>query len=123
MNRHAHEWNGDRELGEKFDHLIRLLEQPNHLKGMIMALQADVQHLVDQVAANTSAVAAAASALEVEAKQIADLQAQLAAIIPGDPIDAEDLAAIKTAADQLQQTNIQLQAAVPANATPAVTTP
>jgi len=80
-----------------------------------MALQADVQALVDAVTANTNAVQAAIAGLQAEAKQIADLQAQLAAIVPGQPVDAEDLASIQKAVTDLGATNTALQTAVPAN--------
>jgi len=80
-----------------------------------MALDAQVQRLVDAVAANTNAVKSAQDALALEANQIADLKAQIAAIQPGQAIDAEDLAAITKAADDLQATNTALQAAVPQN--------
>ena len=82
-----------------------------------MALQADVQALVDAVTANTSAVAAAVAGLQAEAAQITALQAQLAAIVPGAPVDAADLTAIQGAVSTLQATNTSLQAAVPANVT------
>lgn len=87
----------------------------DEIKEMIMALQADVQALVDQVAANTSAVQGAIAGLQAEAAQIAALQAQIAALPPNAPIDAEDLAAIQTAVTNLKDTNAALQTAVPAN--------
>lgn len=83
-----------------------------------MALDVTVQRLVDAVTANTNAVKAALDGLALEATQIADLKAQLAALIPGQAIDAEDLAAITKAADDLSATNTALQAAVPANVPP-----
>lgn len=97
-----------------------------------MALQADVQKLVDAVAANTDAVASAVAGLKAEQTQIAaqatqikDLQDQLAALTPGQPIDSEDLAAIqKTVTDlaannaTLGETNTSLQTAVPTNVKP-----
>lgn len=85
-----------------------------------MALSADVQKLVDAVAANTSAVKSATDALALEGTQIADLKAQIAALQVGVPIDAEDLAAIQKAVADLSATNTALQTAVPANVTPPV---
>lgn len=81
----------------------------------IMALSPQVQALVDAVAANTSAVKAATDGLALEATQIADLKAQIAAITPGQAIDQEDLDAITKAVADLSATNTALQSAVPAN--------
>ncbi len=83
-----------------------------------MALQADVQKLVDAVTANTNAVQAAIAGLQAEATQIAALQAQVAALTPGQPVDAEDLTAIQSAVSTLAATNQSLQTAVPANVPP-----
>lgn len=83
-----------------------------------MSLQPAVQDLIDKVTANTNAVQAAVAGLAAEAKQISDLQAQIAALQPGQPVDAEDLAAITAAAAQLGETNAALATAVPANVTP-----
>ena len=87
-----------------------------------MALQPQVQALIDTVTANTNAVTAAIAGFQGEQtqitalqKQVADLQAQIAS---GTPIDAEDLAAISKAVTDLQTTNTALQAAVPANVVP-----
>ena len=82
-----------------------------------MALSPEVQKLIDNVAANTSAVQSAIAGLKVEQTQIADLQTQITALQPGQPIDAEDLAAITKAADDLGATNAALQVAVPAKVT------
>lgn len=100
------------EIDAKLNHLIEKVET-------LMALSPQVQALVDDVTANTDAVNAALAGLAAEAKQISDLQAQIAAIQPGQPIDADDLAAITAAASQLGQTNTALTAAIPANVQPA----
>jgi len=111
------------EVNRKLDLLIRLVARVLALtedeREELMALQPEVQDLVDKVAANSNAVQAATQALQAEAKQIADLQAQIAGITPGAPIDAEDLQAIKDAASKLADTNSALQTAVPQNAPPA----
>jgi|SRR5881394_1792051 len=110
------------QIDRKLDLIIRLLAglhfKANLERKELMALQPEVQDLIDKVAANTNAAQAAADALKAEQAQIADLQAQIANIVPGQPIDAEDLAAIKDAAAKLGETNVALQTAVPAN-TPA----
>jgi hypothetical protein len=110
------------EINRKLDLITRLLVRLLHLvenEGeYLMALQPEVQALVDQVTANTNSAQAAQAALKAEADQITALQAQIAGISPGAPIDAEDLQAIKDATAQLQQTNAAMQTAVPANTPP-----
>lgn len=109
-------WDGatprDLELREMLLLLLSQLEA-------IMALNAQVQALVDAVAANKNGVKAALDGLAAEATQISALQAQIAALTPGQPIDADDLAAITQAVTDLGDTNSQLQTAVPANVQPA----
>lgn len=97
-----------RMLDEKLNRLLRKVDA-------LMSLQPAVQKLIDQVTANTNAVQAALAGLAAEATQIAALQAQIAALTPGQPIDQEDLDAITKAAADLGATNTALTAAVPAN--------
>lgn len=120
--RHLRGYNPDTALDEILHHLgdlvrnlRQLLDAPTNVKGMIMALQADVQSLVDAVKTNTSAVQSMKQSFDLEAKQIAEqgrkiteLQAQIAAIQPGQPVDAEDLAAIKQAASDVESSNSTL---------------
>ena len=80
-----------------------------------MSLTAEVRALVDQVAANTSAEASAAAAEKQLATQIADLQAQIAAIVPGAAISPEDLAAIVASTSSLKDSMTALVGAIPAN--------
>jgi hypothetical protein len=80
-----------------------------------MALDQNVQTLIDEVANNSNLVASAIAGLKVESDQITALQAQIAAIPPSQPIDAEDLAALQKAVGDLKDTNAQLQTAVPAS--------
>lgn len=80
-----------------------------------MALQADVQRMIDAVTANTSAVKAAEAGLQAQGKQIDDLKGQIAGLQAGQVITPDDLQALRAATDQLSQTNTELQTAVPAN--------
>ena len=100
------------DLSLKIDALTDLVKE---LKGNIMSLTAEVQALVDQVAANTSAEASAAAAEKQLATQIADLQAQIAAIVPGAAISPEDLAAIVASTSSLKDSMTALVGAIPAN--------
>jgi len=79
----------------------------------------NVQELINQVANNSSLVASVIAGLKVESDQITALQAQIAGMTPGQPVDAEDLAAIQKAVTDLQATNTALGQAIPAS-TPGV---
>ena len=87
-----------------------------------MALDPTVQLILDEVKANSDGVKAALAGLAAEATQITALQGQITdlqnQIASGTPINAENLAALQTAATDLGTTNTQLQANVPANVTP-----
>ena len=102
------------------DQVVTLL---NQLKGQIMALSAQVQSLVDEVAATKSIEAASATAMAGMAKQISDLQAQVAAAAANGTISAEDAAAIAQSVSDLKDGATALQAAVPANTDPAAAAP
>lgn len=87
----------------------------HYAKEDLMTLQADVQNLVDQIAANRSATQSAIQAQHMQGDQIAALEAQVAELKAGAPIDAEDLAAIQASVATLKETNAALAEAVPAN--------
>lgn len=101
--------------GIRFTALQRSIQQ---LKELIMPLQPEVQALVDQIAANTSAEASSAAALTVLGGQIATLEAKLGAVVPGAPVDAENLAAIVAQTALLKSSLEALVPAIPANTTP-----
>jgi len=65
------------------------------MERILMAIDQNVQELINQVANNSSLVASVVAALKLESDQITALQAQIASITPGQPVDAEDLAAIQ----------------------------
>lgn len=83
-----------------------------------MALNANVQKLVDDVAKNSDLAKSILAAQDLQNQQIADLKAQLASIVPGQPVDQENLDAINKAVTQIEDTNTALATAVPAG-TPA----
>jgi hypothetical protein len=85
-----------------------------HQETHFMALTAEIQKVIDDIAANTSIAKSSAAALKLEAQQITDLQAQIAALQAGTVLSAEDKAALVQGAADLEQTNTDLQAAVPA---------
>ncbi len=97
----------------------------NRMERLLMALDTNVQELINQVANNNSLVGSVVAGLKVESDQITALQAQVAALTAqigsagSAPIDPEDLAAITKAVSDLKDTNTQLQTAVPAS-TPGV---
>ncbi|MCK1670328.1 hypothetical protein [Bradyrhizobium sp. 150] len=98
--------------------LARALKHEIHeLKEQMMALTTEVQTLVDAVAAQGAAITDATTELtKVEGmvgdlqKQVADLQAQLGS---GQPVDAEDLAAIVSATGTITASIQTLKAAMP----------
>lgn len=91
---------------------------PNLDRKLLMALQASVQKLIDEVAETRDLKDAIKSGFDLMSKQISDLKAQLDAIVPGQPVDAENAAAIQKAVDDLDQTNEALKTAVPAQPAP-----
>lgn len=101
--------------GIRFTAVQRSIQQ---LKELIMPLQPEVQALVDQVTANTSAEASSAAALTALGGQLVTLQAKLDAVVPGAPIDAVDLAAIVAQTATLKASLEALKPAIPANVTP-----
>ena len=92
----------------------RILENQEKI---LMAISAEVQKVIDDIAANTSIAKASAAALVLEAQQITDLQAQIAALQAGTVLSAEDKAALVQGAADLESTNTALQTATPANTT------
>lgn len=92
----------------------------DQLKETIMPLVKEVQDLVNAVQANADADVAVAAALTDLEKQVVDLTAQLAAIIPGAAVDAADLAAIVSATDTLNTSVAAVRAALPVPVPPPV---
>lgn len=88
---------------------------PHEIKEQLMALQADVQKLVDEVKQNNDLVGSVAQALQIQGKQIDDLKAQIAGLQAGQIITPDDLSAIQKAVTDLGETNTELQGAVPGN--------
>ncbi len=105
-----------RDLLEKIEGYIN---HPTVERNILMALQADVQKLVDEVAANSDLAKSNEAALTLLGTQITALQAQVGALQAGQILTAEDLTAIQGAVTTLGETNTGLQTAVPANAAPA----
>lgn len=82
-----------------------------------MALNANVQKLIDDVARNADLSKSILAGQDLQNKQIADLKSQLASIQPGQPVDDENLAAINATVATIEQTNAALADAVPASTT------
>ena len=96
---------------------------PSRLETLIMAVSAQVQALLSQVALNTSLEQSADLALKALSAQITSLSNQVAAlqaqIAAGTSLSADDIAALATSVTELQTSATTLQADVPANTTPA----
>lgn len=91
---------------------------PNLERRLLMALNANVQKLIDDVAKNGDLVKSILAAQDIQNTQIADLKSQLASIQPGQDISQENLDAINGTVSQIEQTNSALATAIPAS-TPA----
>lgn len=90
---------------------------PNLERRLLMALNANVQKLIDDVAKNADLSKSILEAQNLQNKQIADLKSQIASIQPGQPIDDENLAAINATVATIEQTNAALATAVPSGTT------
>ncbi len=109
-------WNAESEFRELLTQVRELFQRgPNLERRILMALQADVQRLIDAVTANTSAAKSAEQALQAQGKQIDDLKAAIAGLQAGQVIGPDDLQTLRAGIDQLSATNTELQSAVPAN--------
>lgn len=86
---------------------------PNLERRLLMALNANVQKLIDDVARNADLSKSILAAQDLQNKQIADLKSQLASIQPGQPVNDENLAAINATVATIEQTNAALATAVP----------
>jgi hypothetical protein len=91
------------------------INHPTIERNILMAIQADVQKLIDEVAQNKDLVTSVAQALQVQGKQIDDLKAQITGLQAGQVLTVDDLTAIQGAVTQLGETNTALQTATPAN--------
>lgn len=94
------------------------MNAPHVIRNELMAIQASIQKLIDDVAKNRDLVQSVRAAQDLQNKQIADLKAQLASIVPGQPVDEENLTAINAAVATIEETNAALETAIPAS-TPA----
>jgi hypothetical protein len=101
-----------RDLLEKIEGYIN---HPTVERNILMAIQADVQKLIDEVAQNKDLVTSVAQALQVQGKQIDDLKTQITGLQAGQVLTVDDLTAIQGAVTQLGETNTALQTATPAN--------
>lgn len=86
---------------------------PNIERRLLMALNANVKKLIDDVARNADLSKSILAAQDLQNKQIADLKSQLASIQSGQPVDNENLAAINATVATIEQTNTALATAVP----------
>ncbi len=96
------------------DQVQQLIDNPTLERNMLMALNAQVQRLVDEVRKNTDLLQAHRAAEDIRSRQLDDLKAQVSTLTAGSVVDAENLAEIKKTADQLTETNAALAEAVPA---------
>lgn len=96
-----------------------LMQENRELKELIMALQVDVQNMVDQVARNTSIEESSALALAGLVAKSADLDAQVKVLTDraaqGGTLSPEDVSALQGASGALLTSAQRLQAAVPQN--------
>lgn len=91
------------------------MNAPHVIRNELMAIQASIQKLIDDVAKNRDLVQSVRAAQDLQNQQIADLKAQLASIVPGQPVDEENLTAINAAVATIEETNAALETAIPAS--------
>lgn len=84
-----------------------------------MSVSKEVQLAVDEIHRERNALAAAAKANELQASQIADLNAKIAALPVGVVLSDEDKQALLDAVNDVDETNDALATAVPANVDPS----
>lgn len=80
-----------------------------------MTISAEVQGLLDQARVTQSLVKSVDLGLKAQGVQISDLQAQIAALKAGAPLNPDDKAALVEAASDLSDANTTLQSDIPAN--------
>src|ERR1700753_395899 len=80
-----------------------------------MALSKEVQDALDRIAQNKSLADSLAAADKLRDQQIADLKKQIADLPVGQSLSQEDHDALVKAASDLDNTNSELQSAIPAN--------
>jgi len=85
-----------------------------------MALVPEVQALVEAVTTQGVAITEATTELTTVEAQVIDLKAQIAGIVPGVPVDAEDLAAIVASTDTIVASVASIKAAMPVPVPPPV---
>lgn len=110
-------WHPESEFRALLAQVKAILDHPRVERNILMALQADVQRLVDEVKENSDLAKASAQALQIQGKQIDDLKTQIGTLQAGQVLTAEDLDAIKGLVSEVGETNTELQAAVPAGTT------
>ena len=108
-------WHPEAEFRRLIEQVADYINTPTTERKLLMALQADVQKLVDEVKQNTDLVTSVNQALQTQGKQIDDLKTQISGFQAGQVLTVEDLNAIQGAVAQLGETNTELQTAVPAN--------
>ncbi len=91
-----------------------LIDNPSLERNLLMALNAQVQRLIDEVKKNSDLIQSHRAAEDIRSKQLNDLKAQISTLTAGGTVDAENLAEINKAVDQLVETNAALTDAVPA---------
>jgi len=109
-----------RDLLEKIEGYIN---HPTVERNILMAIQADVQKMLDEIAQNKDLVTSVVQGLQVQSKQITDLQTTVAGLQAGQVLTVDDLTAIKSGVTSLGETNTVLQTAVPANTPGQATVP
>lgn len=85
-------------------------------------ISTQVQAVLDRAKQSQSLVQSVDLGMQALRKQVSDLQAQIAALQPGNTLDADDISALSEAAGDLDASIATLQSDIPAN-TPAAGAP
>jgi dsDNA-specific endonuclease/ATPase MutS2 len=108
-------WHPESEFRQLIEQVADYINTPTTERKLLMALQADVQKLIDEIKQNKDLVTSVAQALQVQGKQIDDLKTQVSGLQAGQVLTVDDLTAIQGAVTDLGETNTELQTATPAN--------
>src|SRR5882757_1352622 len=88
-------WHPEAEFRRLIEQVADYINTPTTERKLLMALQADVQKLVDEVKQNSDLAKSSAQALQIQGQQIDALKTQIGTLQAGQVLTAEDLAAIQ----------------------------
>lgn len=98
------------EIGFAMDLIIQMLEK-------LMSISPEIQEALDEVRKTKSLVASVHAGIQVTNQLIIELEERIAALQAGQPLSADDKAAIVEQVADLKEVNAQLSSDIPAGTT------